>query len=159
MFRGATSGGPYSTASPVFCPQGGRVQPKVPGENFQTEGDLVPLCCCSVTQLCLILCDPRDCSMPGFPVLHHLTKLAQTHESEIPFNYLTLCYLLLLLPSIFPSIRVFSNESFLHIRWPKYWSFSLSISPSSEYSGLISFLVFKSPFKSFVILSVKGHFI
>ena len=90
--------------------------------------------------MCLILCDPRDCSMPGFPVLHHLTKL-QTHESEILFNYLILCYPLLLLPSIFPSIRVFSNESVLHIRWLKYWSLSLSISPSSEYSGLISLVL------------------
>ena len=57
----------------------------------------------------------------------------------MPSNHLILCHLLLLLPSIFPSIRVFSNESILHIRWPKYWSFSFSISPSNEYSGLISF--------------------
>ena len=60
-------------------------------------------------------------------------------ESVIPSNHLILCCPLLLLPSVFPSIRVFSNESVLHIRWPKYWSFSFSISPSSEYSGLISF--------------------
>ena len=60
-------------------------------------------------------------------------------ESVMPSNHLILCHLLLLLPSIFPSIRVFSNESVLHIRWPKYWSFSFSISPSNEYSGLISF--------------------
>ena len=60
-------------------------------------------------------------------------------ESVMPCNHLTLCHPLLLLPSIFPSIRVFSNESVLHIRWPKYWSFSFSISPSNEYSGLISF--------------------
>ena len=60
-------------------------------------------------------------------------------ESVMPSNHLILCRSLLLLPSIFPSIRVFSNESILHIRWPKYWSFSFSISPSSEYSGLISF--------------------
>ena len=62
-------------------------------------------------------------------------------ESVMPSNHLILCHLLLLLPSIFPSIRVFSNESVLHIRWPKYWSFSLSISPSSEYLGLISFRI------------------
>ena len=62
-------------------------------------------------------------------------------ESMMPSNHLILCHPLVLLPSIFPSIRVFSNESFLHIRWPKYWSFSFSISPSSEYSGLISFRV------------------
>ena len=60
-------------------------------------------------------------------------------ESVMPSNHLILCYPLLLLPSIFPSIRVFSHESVLHIRWPKYWSFSFSISPSNEYSGLISF--------------------
>ena len=60
-------------------------------------------------------------------------------ESVMPYNHLILCHPLLLLPSIFPSIRVFSNESVLHIRWPKYWSFSYSISHSSEYSGLISF--------------------
>ena len=62
-------------------------------------------------------------------------------ESVIPSNYLILCHPLLLLPSIFPSIRVFSNESFLHMRWLKYWNFSFSISPSSEYSGLISFMM------------------
>ena len=60
-------------------------------------------------------------------------------ESVMPSNHLILCHPLLLLPSISPSIRVFSSESFLHIRWPKYWSFSFSISPSNEYSGLISF--------------------
>ena len=60
-------------------------------------------------------------------------------ESVMPFNHLILCCPLLFLPSIFPSIRVFSNESALHIRWPKYWNFSFSISPSNEYSGLISF--------------------
>ena len=60
-------------------------------------------------------------------------------ESVMPSNHLILCRLILLQPSIFPSIRVFSSESVLHIRWPKYWSFSLSISPSSEYSGLISY--------------------
>ena len=60
-------------------------------------------------------------------------------ELVMPFNHLILCHPLLLLPSIFPSIRVFSNESVLHIRWPKYWSFSFNVSPSNEYSGLISF--------------------
>ena len=62
-------------------------------------------------------------------------------ELVMPSNYLVLCHLLFLLPSIFPSIRVFSNESVLHIRWPKYQSFSFSISPSNEYSGLISFRI------------------
>ena len=80
-------------------------------------------------------------SMPVFPVHHQLPKLAQTHVHRVSdaINHLTLCCPLLLLPSIFPSFRVFSNESILHIRWPKYWSFSFSISPSSEHPGLISF--------------------
>ena len=80
--------------------------------------------CCSVAQLCPTLCNPMDCSMPGFPVLHQsLLKLIST-ESVMPSNHLVLCPPLLLLPSIFPSIRVFSNESVLPIRWPKYWGFS-----------------------------------
>ena len=93
----------------------------------------------SVAQLCLTLCNPMDCSVPGFPVHHHLLKLAQTHIHQLmmPSSHLVFCSPLLLLPSIFPSIRVFSNESVLRIRWPKYWSFSFSISPSNEYSGLI----------------------
>ena len=97
----------------------------------------------SVTQLCPTLCYPMDCSTPGFPVHHqllddHILKLMSI-TSVMPSNHLILCYSPLLCPSIFPSIRVFSNESVLHIRWPKYWSFSFSISPSNEYSGLISF--------------------
>ena len=81
-----------------------------------------------------------DHSTPGFPVLHHLPELLKlmSIESVMPSNYLVLCRPILLLPSIFPSITVFSNESALCIRWPKYWSFSFSISPSSEYLGLIS---------------------
>ena len=95
----------------------------------------------SVTQSCPTLCDPMDCSMPGLPVHHQLPEFTQTHVHELvmPSNHLILCRPLLLPPSIFPSIRVFSNESVLPIRWPKYWSFSFSISPSNEYSGLISF--------------------
>ena len=95
----------------------------------------------SVTQLCLTLCDPMDCNKPGFPVHHQLLGLTQTHvhwvsEAIQPF---ILCRPLLLLLSIFPSIRVFPNESVLQIRWPKYWSFCLSISPSNEHPGLVSF--------------------
>ena len=102
--------------------------------------------CCSVTQSCLTLCDPMDCSTPGFPVLHHLLELAQMEivcsiESMMPFSNLILCLSLLLLPLVFPSIRIFSNESVLCIRWPKYWSFSFSISPSNEYLELISFRI------------------
>ena len=92
----------------------------------------------SVTQSCPILCDPMDCSTPGFPVLHHPLEFAQTQviESWMPGNHLILCHPHLL-SSIFPSKRVISNELALHIRW--FWSFSFSISPSSEYSGLLSF--------------------
>ena len=81
-----------------------------------------------------------DCSTPGFPVHHHLADFTQIHVRGVVrlFNHLILC-LHLLLPSIFPSIRVFSSESALCIRWPKYWSFSFSVSPSKEYTGLISF--------------------
>ena len=92
-----------------------------------------------VVQLCPALCNPMDCSMPGFPVLHHVPKFAQTHELMMPSNHLFLCHPCLLLPLILPSIRVFSNELALHIRWPKDWSFS--ISPSNEYPGLISFRI------------------
>ena len=97
--------------------------------------------CCSVAKLCLTLCDPRDCSTPGFPVLHCLSEFAPTQstESVMPSNHLILCCPLLFPPSIFPTIRVFSNESVLCIRWPKYWSFSFSTSPSNEHSGMISF--------------------
>ena len=95
----------------------------------------------SVTQSCLTLCDPMDHSTPGFPVHNQFPELTQTriHRIRDPSNHLTLCRTLLLLPSIFPSIRVFSSESVLHIRWPNFWSFSFSISPSNEHPGLISF--------------------
>ena len=84
-----------------------------------------------------------DCSTPGFPVLHHLPELLKFTpiESVMPSNHLILCHPLLLLSLILPSIRVFSNASVLRIRWPKYWSFRLCISPSNEYSGLISFRI------------------
>ena len=96
-----------------------------------------------VTQSCLTLCDPMDCSMPGLPVHHQLPELAQTHVHRVSDAIQPSRSLLplLLLPSIFPSIGVFSSESVLHIRWPKYWSFSFNISPSNEYSGLISFRI------------------
>ena len=82
-----------------------------------------------------------DCSTRGSSVLHYLPEFDQIHvtESVMLSNHLILCGPLLLLPSIFPSIRVFSNESVLCIRWPKYWTFGFNISPSNEYSGLISF--------------------
>ena len=82
-----------------------------------------------------------DNSTPGFPVLHHLPELLRLMSIELvmPSNCLVLCHPLLLLPSLFPNIRVFSNMLALHIKWPKFWSFSFSISPSNEYSGLFSF--------------------
>ena len=99
--------------------------------------------CCSVTKACATLCNSVDYSTPGFlsfTISHSWLKL-MTIKLVMPPNRLILCCPLLLLPSIFPSIWVFSNESALHIRWPKYWSFSFSISPFSEYSGLISFRI------------------
>ena len=91
--------------------------------------------------ICPTLCDPMNCSMPGLPVHHQLPEFTQTHAHRIgdAISHLILCHPLLLLPPITPSIRVFSNESTLHMRWPKYWSFSFSISPSNEHLGLISF--------------------
>ena len=96
----------------------------------------------SVVQSYPTLCDPMDCSMPGLPVHHQLPEFTQTHVHELvmPSNHLILCCSLLL-PSILPIIGIFSNESALHIRWPKYCSFSFRISPSNEYSGLISFMM------------------
>ena len=104
----------------------------------------------SVAQLCLILCDRMNCSRPGLPVHHQLLELAQTHsiQSVMPSHPR---HPFLLLPSIFPSIRVFSNESVICIRWPKYWSFSFSISPSNEHPGLISFRI-----DWFDLLAVQG---
>ena len=95
----------------------------------------------SVAQSSLTLCNPMDCSMPDLPTFTiplSLLKLMSI-ESVMPSNHLVLCRPLLLPPSIFPSIRVFSKESVLRIRWPKYWSFSFSISPSKEHPGPISF--------------------
>ena len=95
----------------------------------------------SVAQSCPTVCNPMNRSMPGLPVYHQLPEPTpnMSIESVMPSTHLILSHPLLLLPSIFPSISVFSNESVLCIRWPKYWSFS--ISPSSEYSGLISFKI------------------
>ena len=101
---------------------------------------LFSFCCCSVSQPCPTRCNPMDCSTPCFPVLDHLLKLAQTHvhwvsdviQPSRPLSCPSPAFNL-------SSIRGFSNESDIHIRWPKYWSFSFSINPSNEYSGLISF--------------------
>ena len=102
---------------------------------------LVKLQFSSVTQLCPTLCNPMDYSMPGSPAITNSRSLLKLMSIELvtASNRLILCRPLLLLPSILPSIRLFSNEKVLHIRWPKYWSFSFTISPSNEYSGLTSF--------------------
>ena len=93
----------------------------------------------SVAKSCPTLCDPMDCSTPGLPVFHTLSLIElMSIESVMPSNHLILCCPLVL-PSIFPSIRVFSNESALRIRQPKYWSFSFNLSPSNQHLGLISF--------------------
>ena len=95
----------------------------------------------SVTQSCLTLCNSWPTARQASLIITNSQSLLKlmSIESVMPSNHLILCHPLLLLPSIFPSIRVFSNESVLLTRWPKYWSFSFSISPSNEYSGLISF--------------------
>ena len=95
----------------------------------------------SVAQLCPTLCDPMDHRFQAFLSITNCWRLPKLMFTGLvmPYNHLILCHPLLLLLSIFPSIRVFSNESALHIRWPKYWSFSFNISPSNEHSGLISF--------------------
>ena len=90
----------------------------------------------SVAQSCPTLCDPMNHSTPGLPVRHQLPEFTQRHV--MPSSHLILCHPLPLLPPIPPSIRVFSNESTLRMRWPKYWSFSFSISSSKEIPGLIS---------------------
>ena len=104
-----------------------------------------------------------DCSTPDFPILHYLPEIVHSNsprvcslelmsiESVMSFNHLILCHPMLLLPSIFPSIRVFSSESALSITWPKYWSFSFSVSPSNGHSGLISFRI-----DCFDLLAVQG---
>ena len=114
-------------------------------EISQTEKD--KYCMLTVTYVlfsCSVvsnLCNPMNCGTVGLPVLHNLLEFAQTQSiaSVVPSNHLILCRPLLLLPSIFPSIRVFSNKLALHIRWPKYWSFSFSIGSSNEHPGLLSF--------------------
>ena len=118
------------------------------------------ICCCSVAKLCPTLWNSMNCmQMLGLPVLHCLPEFSlgeqstMSIESVIPSNHLIFCLPLILLPSIFPSIRVFSSESALRIRWPKYWSVSFSISSSNEYSGLISFRI-----DWFDLLAVQGTF-
>ena len=109
-------------------------------KNAQTTAQLYSSQFSSVAQSCPTLCNPMNCRTPAFLSISNSQSPPNPMSivSVMPSNYLLLCHPLLLLPSIFPSIRVFSNESALHIRWPKYWSFSF-ISPSNEQPGLISF--------------------
>ena len=109
-------------------------------------------CCCSVARLCPTLFEPLDCSAPGSSVLHYLPEMFKFRsiESVKPSNHLILGRPLLLLPAVFPSIRVFSSELALRIRWPEDWSFSFSIRPSSELAGLISLRIDR-----FVLLAVQ----
>ena len=104
-----------------------------------------------VVQSCLTLCDTMDCSMPGLPIHHQLPEFTQTHVHRVNDAIQPSHPLSSPSPSIFPSIRVFSNESVLCIMWPKYWSSSFSISPSNEYSGPISFRI-----DWFDLLAVQG---
>ena len=122
--------------------------PKIFTHNQHSREDIQCPCflfClfCSVVQSCLSLCKTMDCSTQASLSISNSWSLLRLMSIVLvmPSNHLILYRPLLLLPSIFPSIRVFSKESTLHIRWPKYWSFSFSISPSSEYSGLISFRI------------------
>ena len=120
----------------------------------------------SVAQSCPTLCDPTGCSTPGLLSITNSRSLLKlmSIESVKPSNHLILCHPLLLLPSIFPNIRVFSNELALCIRWPKYWSFIFNISPSNEHAGLISFrmdwldsLQSKGPSRVFSNTTVQKH--
>ena len=106
----------------------------------------------SLDQSCPTFCDPVDCSTPGLSVHHQLRSLPKlmSIKSVMPSNHFILCCPFLLLPSVSPRIRVFSDESVLRIRWPRYWSFSFNISPSNEYSGLIAFRT------DWFILAVQG---
>ena len=106
--------------------------------------DLYKFCCYSITQLCLILCNLMDSARQASLSLTFSWSLLKLMSigSVMPSKHLIVCSPLLLLSSMIPSIKVFSNEWALHIRWPKYWSFSFSITPSNEYSGLISFRIY-----------------
>ena len=137
--EGPKSGSPmevHSTCRDSSLPRQSKL-PVVVGWVFQLQ---ISQSVSSVAQSCPTLCDPMDCSTPGFSVNHQLPEPTQTHiHPRRCHPIVSSCDPLLLLPSIFPSIRVFSNESVLLIRWPKFWSFSFIISPSNEYSGIISF--------------------
>ena len=118
-----------------------------PGQWFDTRSNssltfvIIVVHCYLVIQSCLTLCDPMDCSTPGFPVLHCLPEFTQTHVHWVGCHPIISSSLIPLSSPLqfFPSISIFSNKSALHSRWPKYWSFSFNISRSNEHSGLSSF--------------------
>ena len=115
-------------------------------------------CCCSVSKSCLTLCDPITAARQAtlsFTISRSLLKLMSI-ESVIPSSYLILCHPLFPLPSIFPSTRVFSNEPALRIRWPKYWSFRFSISPSNDYNDIQGWFPLGLP-SLISLLSVQKH--
>ena len=145
---------PFSSAEEVFL-KSNQVNPGSECLYGQILNPLVchKICCCSVAKLCRTLCDPINCNTPEFSVLHCLLEFAQIHVHWVGDAIQPPHPLLPCSPpaSIFLSIRVFSNKRALHIRWPKYWSFSFSISPSDEYSGLISFRT-----DWFELLAVQG---
>ena len=121
---------------------------------FQRENLSCLGCCggyCSVAKLCPTLCYPMDCSTPDFPVLHLQSLLRLMSVELVTLSNHLILYVPLLLPSVFPSIIVVFNELALHVRWPEYWNFSFSISPSNEYSGLISFRI-----DWFDLLAIQG---
>ena len=123
------------------------------GHKVLKVSALLIWCCCPFTGSYLTLCDPVDCSTPGFLSFTISWSLLRFMSIELLMlsNHLILCPPLLLSPSVFPSVSVFANELALHIRWPQYWSFSFSICPSSDYSGLISFKI-----DWFDLLAVQG---
>ena len=122
----------------LTCRERGQIKSKSLGSSI-----LVSVQFSSAAQSCPILCDPMNCCSQASLSITNFQSLLRPMSigSVMPPSHLILCHPLLLMPPIPPSIKVFSNESTLHIRWPKYWSFSFSISPSSEYSGLMSFRI------------------
>ena len=132
---------PWGLSTDLSLPLTKRSLPPVEGTFMLQEPSFLLICCCSITKSCPTLCDPWTAAHQAslsFTIFQSLLKLMSI-ELVMPSNHLILCHSLLLLPSIFPRIRVFSNELALPIWWPKYWSFS--ISPSNEYSRLISFRI------------------
>ena len=143
--------------------EGGEENPLMPKRGLCWWGELTEdwgkgrgclrrkVCISSVSQSCPTLCNPMDCSTPGLPVHYQIPELAQTHAHRVGDAIQPSHPRPLLLPSIFPSIRVFSSESVLCIRLPKYWSFIFNIIPSNEHPGLISFTM-----DWFNLLAVQG---